>query len=180
MASLAYDRCLGRTRLRSLSRLEQLVLQSHVSLRFKTDTSTEDISQSTSLFGKGIDNRCSRWSQRSLKHVTENAEHAVEALEVLRGSTICGLSFPGDTRHHLCNEHKINDEWRSQQGVLTDVEKPDLSATSPIGRTVNLRDRLMATHEDLSVILVQGTLIITNGWHILDHNGMIWMLAFLV
>lgn len=87
------------------------MLQCHVRLRLQTDTSTEDVSESTPLLGKGIDDRCSWWSQRSLKHVAENAKHTVETFVILGGSTIVGLSFPGDTSHHFRDEHKINDEW---------------------------------------------------------------------
>ena len=38
----------------------------------------------------------------------------------------------------------------------------------------------MASHKDLSVVLVQSTLIITDSRHVLDHDGVIRMLAFLV
>jgi hypothetical protein len=96
------------------AQLEQLVLQCHVRLRLQTDTSTEDVSQSTSLLSKGVDDRCSWWSQRSLKHVAKNAKHAVETLVLLRGCTVIGPSFPRDTSHHFRNEHEVYDEWRSQ------------------------------------------------------------------
>ena len=35
----------------------------------------------------------------------------------------------------------------------------------------------MASHEDLSIVLIQSTLVITNGWHVLDDNSVIWVLA---
>src|SRR5277367_1373988 len=38
----------------------------------------------------------------------------------------------------------------------------------------------MTAHEDLSIILIQGTLVVTNGWHIFDDHGVVGMLAFLV
>lgn len=156
------------------------MLQSHVRLRLKTDTGTEDVGQGTALLSKCVDDRCSWWSQRSLKHVAENAKHTVKTFVILGGSTIVGLSFPGDTSHHFRDEHKIDDQWRSQQGVLADVEEPDLLVSLHLGAKHDLRDCLMTTHEDLSIILIQGTLVVTNSWHILDNHGMIGMLALLV
>ena len=38
----------------------------------------------------------------------------------------------------------------------------------------------MATHEDLGVVFVQGTLVVSNRWHVLDDHGMIRVFAFLV
>lgn len=70
--------------------LEQLVFQSHVRLRLKTDTSTEDVRQGTTLLSKCIDDRSSGWCQRGLEHVAEDAENGVEVLKVLGGSTVIG------------------------------------------------------------------------------------------
>ena len=105
----------SQTCLIELCILKKLVFQSHVRLRLKTDTGTEDIGQGTSLLGKCVDNRCFRRSERSLKHLAENAEHAMKTFIVFRGSTVIGLCLPGDTSHHFRNEDQINDEWRSQQ-----------------------------------------------------------------
>jgi hypothetical protein len=98
-----------------MSNLEKLVLQSHVVLRFKSNTSTEDVSQSTTLLSKSVDNRSSWWSQWSLEHVAENAENTVEALEVLGGDTIAGVCLPLNTGHHLGNDNKIDDQWRCKK-----------------------------------------------------------------
>lgn len=38
----------------------------------------------------------------------------------------------------------------------------------------------MTAHEDLSIVLIQGTLVVTNSWHVLDDDGVIWVLAWLV
>jgi hypothetical protein len=38
----------------------------------------------------------------------------------------------------------------------------------------------MTTHEDLSVVLIQGTLVVTNSWHVLDDDSVIRMLALLI
>ena len=38
----------------------------------------------------------------------------------------------------------------------------------------------MSSHEDLRIVLIQSTLVVTNGWHILDDYCVIRMLALLV
>jgi hypothetical protein len=38
----------------------------------------------------------------------------------------------------------------------------------------------VSTHEDLRVVLVQSTLVVSNSWHVLDDNAVIWVLTFLV
>ena len=38
----------------------------------------------------------------------------------------------------------------------------------------------MSTHEDFRVVLIQRTLVVTNGRHVLDYDGVVWMLALLV
>jgi hypothetical protein len=38
----------------------------------------------------------------------------------------------------------------------------------------------VAAHEDFSIVLVQGTLIVTNSRHVLDDNTVIWVLPLLV
>lgn len=105
------------------------MLKSHVGLRLKTDAGTEDVGQSTALLSKCIDNWRSGWSQRSLEHVAEDAENAVEVLVVLSGNTIAGLCLPGDTSHHLGDQNQINDERGSQQGILADIEETKLVST---------------------------------------------------
>lgn len=40
-----------------------------------------------------------------------------------------------------------------------------------------LRNSLVATHEDLGIILVKSTLIVTNCWHVLDDHSVIRVLA---
>lgn len=103
--------------------LEQLVLQSHVVLRLKTNTSTENVDQSTALLSESIDNRCSWWRQWSLEHEAEDAEHAVEVLELLCGDTIGGCGFPLDTSHHLSDQDQVDNQWRSKKRVLTNIEE---------------------------------------------------------
>lgn len=44
----------------------------------------------------------------------------------------------------------------------------------------NLRNGLVTSHKNLSVVLVQSTLVIANGWHVLDHDSVVWVLARLV
>jgi hypothetical protein len=105
------------------SGLEKLVLQSHVVLRLEPDTGTEDVRESTSLLSKSIDDWSSGRSQWSLEHVAEDAEYAVEVLEILGGSTVVGGSLPLDASHHLSDEDKINDQWGCKKRVLADIEK---------------------------------------------------------
>lgn len=104
--------------------LEKLVLQSHVVLRLETNTSAEDVDQRTTLLRKSIDDWSSWWSQRSLEHVAEDTEDAVEFGVVIGGSTIGGRSLPLDTSHHLSEDDKINDQWGSEERVLADIEEP--------------------------------------------------------
>lgn len=121
----------------------------------------------------GVKGACAKVSQKAilcaigepyLQHVAENAEHTVEALVVLRVSFIC-VSLPRNPSHHFGKDDKINDQWRSKQRVLAHVEQAD---------------GLVAAHEDLSIVLVQGTFIVSDGWHVLDYDGVIWVFAFLV
>lgn len=106
------------------------MLQSHIGLGLQTDAGTEDVGQSTALLGEGIDDRgagrrewCLRknhvlalsctsrtgevWSY--LEHIAQNAQHAVETLVLVHG-----LGLPRDTRHHLGDNHQINDQWRRE------------------------------------------------------------------
>ena len=100
------------------------MLQSHVILRLKANASLEDVDQSTSLLSKSIDDRSARRGQGCLEHEAEDAKHAVEVLEVLGGSTVAGVSLPLNTSHHLGDNNQINDQWRSKQRVLADIEDP--------------------------------------------------------
>lgn len=102
--------------------LEQLVLKSHVVIGLETDTSTEDVHQSASLLSKSIDDWGSWWSQGSLEHEAENAEHTVEVLEVLGSTAIAGVSLPLDTGHHLSNKDQVDDQRRCKKRVLADIE----------------------------------------------------------
>ena len=103
--------------------LKKLVLQSHIVLRLETDAGTEDVGESTSLLSKSVDDRSSRRGQWSFEHVAEDAEHAMEVLEILGGSTVVGGSLPLDASHHLSNENEIYDQWGCKKGVLADIEK---------------------------------------------------------
>lgn len=44
----------------------------------------------------------------------------------------------------------------------------------------NLRDGLVAAHEDFGIVLVKSTLVVPNGWHVLDDDSVVWMLSRLV
>lgn len=140
--------------------LEQLVLKSHVGFRLQANTGTEDVGQSAALLGQGVDNRGAGRSQGSLEHVAQHAEDAVEAL-VLGG--VIGL--PADTSHHLGKHNQVDDERRGKQRILTDVEQAD---------------SLVTAHENLRVVLIQSTLVVTNARHVLDHNTVVGVLILLV
>lgn len=94
------------------------MLESHVRLGLKTDAGTKDVGQGSALLGESVDNGGARGSHGSLEHVAEDAENAVEVLvlAVARG-------LPLDTGHHLGNQDEINDERRSQERILADVEQ---------------------------------------------------------
>lgn len=38
----------------------------------------------------------------------------------------------------------------------------------------------MTSHEDLSIVLIESTLVVADSWHVLDDDGVIWVLALLV
>jgi len=62
--------------------------------------------------------------QRGFEHVAEDAQHALEALEVLGGHAIRGGSLPLDAGHHLSDQNQVDDQRRGEEGVLADVEDP--------------------------------------------------------
>jgi len=111
----------------------------------------------------------SQWSSKAiersrtyLEHVAEDAEHAVEA-------SILGIdairSLPLDTSHHLGDQDQVDDQRRSQQGILADIEDAN---------------GLVATQEDLGIVLVEGTLVVADSGHILDDDGVVGVLALFV
>lgn len=86
------------------------MLQGHVGLGLQADARTEDVRQRRALLGQGVDDGRARRGQRSLEHVAEYAQHAVEALVL--GSP---GSPPLDPRHHLGHQHKIDDQRGCEQ-----------------------------------------------------------------
>lgn len=99
------------------------MLKGHVRLRLETNAGTEDVGQASALLGKGVDHGGTGRGQRCLEHVAEYAENAVEVLVLGGGGAIGGSGLPLDTGHHLGNDDKIDNQRRSQQGVLADVEQ---------------------------------------------------------
>jgi len=136
------------------------VLKIHIALRLKTDAGAEDVGQGTTLLGEGVNNRSAGGRKGGLEHVAEDAKNAVEVLEL-------GVAVgpPLEAGHHLGDEDKVDDEGRGEQGVLADVEDAD---------------GLVAAHEDLGVVLVEGALVVTDSGHVLDDDGVVGMLALLV
>ncbi len=144
--------------------LEELVLQGHVVLRLKTDAGAEDVGESRALLGKSVDDRRTRRSKRSLEHVAENTEHAVEVVELVIAA-FSAVGLPLDTGHHLSNQDQIDDQRRSQEGVLANIEQAD---------------GLVAVEEDLGIVLIKRTLVISNSRHILDDYAMVRVFTILV
>ncbi len=136
------------------------MLKCHVRLWLKTNTGTEDVSHGTALLSKSVDDRSTLWHHWGLEHVGQDAEYRVEALVLGR---VVGL--PGDTGHELGEDDEVDDEWGGKEGVLANIEQ---------------RDGLVAAHEDLGVVLVERALVVANGWHVLDDDGVVWVLALLV
>ena len=105
--------------------LEQLVLQCHIILRLKTNAGLEYIDQCASLLSKSVDDGGARRCQGSFEHEAEDAEHAVEVLEILGSDAIIGVCLPLDASHHLSDDNQINDQWGRKQRVLADVEETE-------------------------------------------------------
>lgn len=145
--------------------LEQLVLKGHVRLGLKSNTGPEDVGQSATLLGQGVDDGSTRGRERRLQHVAEDAQDAVEAAIVLGGGTVGRAGSPLDASHHLRHDHQVNDQWGGKQRILTDVEDGN---------------GLVAAHENLGIVLVQGTLVVADSRHVLDDNSVIGVLALLV
>jgi hypothetical protein len=166
--------------------LEELVLEGHVGLGLKTNAGAEDVGNSRALLGQGVDDRGAGRGQGSLEHVAQDAENAVEVLVLGSGSAVVGSSLPLDARHHLGQHHEVDDEGRSQERVLTDVEETGLVLAKGHAKNrgenhwVNSRDGLVSSEENLGVVLIQSALVISHGWHVLDDDTVVGVLALLV
>ena len=141
------------------------MLKGHVRLGLETDAGAEDVGKGGTLLGKGVDNGSAGGSEGSLEHVGEDAQDAVEVLEVLLGSGASLGSLPLDAGHHLGDDDEIDDQGGGEQRILAHVEE---------------RDGLVTAAEDLGVVLVEGALVIADGRHVLDHDGVVGVLALLV
>lgn len=138
------------------------MLQSHVRLGLETDAGTEDVGHGGALLGQRVDDGGAGGRERGLEHVAEDAEHAVEALELGVGLGGGARGLPLDARHHLGQDDQVDDEGRGEQRVLAHVEDGD---------------GLVAAHEDLGVVLVEGALVVADGGHVLDHDRVVGVLA---
>lgn len=103
-------------------KLEELVLQSHVRLGLKANAGAEDVGQGGALLGKSIDDGSARRGQGSLEHVAEDTQDAVELLVLGSDVAVSGRGLPLDAGHHLSDHDKVDDERRSQKGILANVE----------------------------------------------------------
>lgn len=86
----------------------------------------------------------------------------METLVVLLTSSVTTLSLPADTSHHFSNKHEVDDQGRCQKRVLADVEQTD---------------SLVTAHEDLRIVLIKRTLVVTHSGHVLDDYTMIRVLS---
>ena len=139
------------------------MLQRHLRLRLQANTGTENIDQSRALLSQSIDYRSPRWGERGLEHIAKHAENTVEAFVTAGSGSV--ISLPADASHQFGQDDQIDDQGRCQEGILANVEQTD---------------GLMAAHEDLGVVLIQGSLVVPHGRHVLDHHGVVRMLIVLV
>lgn len=93
------------------------MLERHVRLRLETNAGAEDVGQGSALLGQSVDDGRARRGHGGLEHVAKDAEDAVEVL------VVGAVGLPLDARHHLGKDHEVDDEGRSEEGVLADVEK---------------------------------------------------------
>ena len=84
------------------------MLERHVRLRLQADTGTEDVGQRGALLGEGVDDGGARGREWRLEHVRQDAEDAVEALEL-----VLAVRAPLDARHDLGDEDQVDDEGGS-------------------------------------------------------------------
>jgi hypothetical protein len=96
-----------------------------------------------------------------LEHVAENAEHAVET-SILGFGTV---GLPLDAGHHFGYENQVDDQRRGEERVLADIEDAD---------------GLVTTQEDLGIVLIKSTLVVSHSGHVLDDDSVIGVLALLV
>jgi len=88
----------------------------------------------------------------------------VEAL-ILGSNAVGRACLPANTGHHFGNKSQIQDERAGKKGVFTDIRHGDC---------------LMSTHENLSIVLIQSTLGVSDSRHVLDDDSMVRVLPFLV
>lgn len=125
----------SRTNPRVRGDLEELVLQGHLRLGLQTNAGAEDVGQSRALLSQSIHDWGTRRREGSLEHVAEDAQNAVELLELGGLETVGRSGLPLDTGHHLSHHDEVNDEGRGQKRVLADIEQPVISQYTAIKRT---------------------------------------------
>jgi hypothetical protein len=156
------------------------VLQSHVVLGLESDTGTEDVGEARTLLGESVDDRSAlgnegslsqisiirqRWKYTTyLEHVAKNTEHAMKP-SVLGITGLGAMGLPLHTCHDLSNKNEIDDQRSSKKRVLADVEQAD---------------RLVTVQEDLGIILVKRTLIVSNRRHVLDDDAVVRVFTLFV
>ena len=84
---------------------------------------------------------------------------------IVLGGCIIARRLPANAGHHFRNKDKVNDQRRSQQGILANIEQAN---------------SLMTAHENLRIVFVESAFVVSDGWHVFDDYTVIWMLARLV
>lgn len=64
------------------------MLESHLGLGLEADAGAENVGQGRPLLAEGVDDGCAGGRQGRLEHVTEDAEHRVEALVLGRRGAV--------------------------------------------------------------------------------------------
>ena len=120
-----------------------------------------------------------------LQHVAQDTEDTMEALVILGCNTIRSVRLPGDTSHELGDKGEIENERARQEGILANIRhamnRYKFTGLEHVGSSgCNLRDSLVAAHENFAVVLIQCALGISNGRHVLDDYSMIRVFSLLI
>mmetsp|Transcript_55487 Transcript_55487/g.133831 ORF Transcript_55487/g.133831 Transcript_55487/m.133831 type:complete len:276 (-) Transcript_55487:966-1793(-) len=184
-ARRSHARGRSRSRGRHGAGAGQAVLEAHPVLWRQAHARAHHVRQGLALPEERVHHRRATGHQRRLEHERQKRQHRVHAragrlLGVasrrLRLGTGAGradgsLSLGGgrleqrDALAQLGNDDEVNDERRRQQRVLA--------------RVVH-RDSVRAPHEDLGRVLVHGTLRVLDRGNVLDHHGVVRVLALRV
>src|SRR3989338_6850061 len=116
--------------------MDSLMFQRHVIFRSKTQTSTQNVFDTSTLFHEGIDDRSSWRNHRGLEQVRKNRQNRMETFKRL---TLVGTEC--NAFKELGQEDEVEDDGGGQERVLARVVHGD---------------GIVAVHEDLRRVLVHG------------------------